>query len=61
MISKYYEIKKFKKKINFYLFYGENEGLIKDTINLNFNQYTKENSYKYDEVQLLNNSTFISD
>ena len=26
MISKYYEIEKFKNKTNYFLFYGENEG-----------------------------------
>ena len=61
MISKYYEIKKFREKINFYLFYGENEGLIKDTISLSFEEYKKENLYKYDEAQLLNNSNYSLD
>ena len=36
MISKYYEIGKFKDKINYYLFYGENEGQKQDVIQVNF-------------------------
>ena len=26
MISKFFEINKYKEKVNFFLFYGENEG-----------------------------------
>ena len=32
MISKYYEIEKFKNKTNYFLFYGENEGQKQDVI-----------------------------
>ena len=35
MISKYYEIEKFKNKINYFLFYGENEGQKQDVIQNN--------------------------
>ena len=36
MISKYYEIEKFKNKTNYFLFYGENEGQKQDVIQANF-------------------------
>ena len=61
MISKHYEIEKYKEKINFFLFYGENEGLIKDTINLNFKEYLSNNLYKYTETELLNNNNNLFD
>ena len=44
MISKYYEIEKFKNKTNYFLFYGENEGQKQDVIQANFKQFTKENT-----------------
>ena len=50
MISKHYDIEKFKEKINFYLFYGENEGLIKDTIDLNF----KKSNVSKDNDEMFN-------
>ena len=53
MISKFYELAKFKNKINYYLFYGENEGQKLDTIDNNFNNFTKENTYKYPEKDIL--------
>ena len=34
MISKFYEIVRYKDKINYYLFYGENDGQKLDTIEL---------------------------
>ena len=55
MISKYYEIKKFKNKINFFLFYGENEGQKIDVIQSDFNEFTKENTYKYSEKDIIEN------
>ena len=55
MISKYYEIKKFKNKINYFLFYGENEGQKQDVIQTNFSQFTKENIYKYAEKDIIEN------
>ena len=42
MISKFYEINKFKKKINFFLFYGENEGQKLEAIQTNFSDFTKK-------------------
>ena len=59
MISKFYEIDKHKDKINFYLFYGENEGLKLDTIKANFNNFTKENTYKYSEKDIIQNKQLI--
>ncbi len=53
MNSKFYELAKFKNKINYYLFYGENEGQKFDTIKNNFNNFTKENTYKYSEKDIL--------
>ncbi len=55
MISKYYEIEKFKNKINYFLFYGENEGQKQDVIQDNFTQFTKENTYKYSEKDIIEN------
>ncbi len=55
MISKYYEIKKFTNKINYFLFYGENEGQKQDVIQANFSQFTKENIYKYNEKDIIEN------
>ena len=53
MISKYYEIEKFKNKVNYFLFYGENEGQKQDVIKANFAQFTKENIYKYTEKEII--------
>ena len=59
MISKYYEINKFKKKINFFLFYGENEGQKIDVIHSNFNEFTKENTFKYGEKEVIENNQLL--
>ncbi len=53
MISKFYEIEKYKGKINYYLLYGENDGQKLDIIETNFNNFTKENTYKYSEREVL--------
>ena len=53
MISKYYEIEKFKNKTNYFLFYGENEGQKQDVIQANFSQFTRENTYKYTEKDVI--------
>ena len=53
MISKFYELAKFKNKINYYLFYGENDGQKLDTIESSFKNFTKENTYKYSEKDIL--------
>ena len=55
MISKYYEIEKFKNKTNYFLFYGENEGQKQDLIKANFSKFAKENTYKYTEKDVIEN------
>ena len=45
MISKYYEIEKFKNKTNYFLFYGENEGQKQDVIQTNFAQFGRAASF----------------
>ena len=61
MISKFYEINKHKEKVNYYLFYGENEGQKLDTISSNFGNFTKENTYKYDEKDIIQNNSLFFD
>ena len=56
MILKSFEFKKINiKKYNFYLFYGENDGLKKEIIDINFKKIFKENSYNYEESIILQN------
>ena len=59
MICKFYEIGKYKEKINFYLFYGENEGQKIDVIQSNFNEFTKENTFKYNEKEIIENKQLL--
>ena len=59
MISKFYEIDKFKKKINLFLFYGENEGQKLETIETNFNNFTKKNTFKYYEKDIIQNEQLL--
>ena len=61
MISKFYELAKFKNKINYYLFYGENDGQKLDTIENNFNNFTKENTYKYSEKDIIADTRIFSE
>ena len=50
MIVKSFEFKKIDvKKYNFYLFYGENEGLKKELIDTKFNKYFETKIYNYEE------------
>lgn len=58
MIIKSFELNKIDlKKNNFFLFYGENEGLKKEIIESNFkNNYPKKTFY-YDESEVLNNKS----
>ena len=54
MILKYYEIDKINPIINnFYLFYGQNNGLKKQTIEKLIS--SKKNVYSYDEIELFKN------
>ena len=56
MIFKSIEFKKIEvKKSNFYLFYGENEGLKKELVNNNFKKIFKKNTYNYEESLILQN------
>ena len=59
MICKFYEVGKNKKKINFYLFYGENEGQKIDVIQSNFNEFTQENTFKYNEKEVIENKQLL--
>ena len=59
MISKFYEISKFKEKINLFLFYGENDGQKLETISTNFSHFTKENTFKYYEKDILENKQLL--
>ena len=60
MISKFYEIVRYKDKINYYLFYGENDGQKFDIIESNFKNFTKENTYKYSEKDIIaDNQIFL--
>ncbi len=55
MISKYFEINKLKNNYNFLLFYGENEGLKNEILTSCFNNFSKENTYRYFEKDLIAN------
>tara|TARA_X000000950_G_C13859820_1_gene638212 strand:+ start:481 stop:1479 length:999 start_codon:yes stop_codon:yes gene_type:complete len=59
MICKFYEVGKYKKEVNFYLFYGENDGQKIDIIQSNFNEFTKENTFKYNEKEVLENKALL--
>ena len=57
MIVKLFEIKKNVKKINnFFLLYGDNEGLIEETIKKVFSNDTSKKIYKYNENEILENT-----
>ncbi len=61
MIIKSSDLKKFTKKSNFYLFYGENEGLKNELIKNEFMTKYTNNIYKYDEKEILENiDTFFN-
>ena len=53
MISKIYDINKYKDKINIFLLYGDNEGQKIEVIKTNFRRFTKENTHKYYEKDIL--------
>ena len=52
MILKNFDI---NKKINFYLLYGSNNGLISETINKKIKPFFTKNIYQYDEKDILEN------
>ena len=56
MISKSFEFKKINiSKYNYYLFYGENNGLKNEIIEVYFKNRFKGNYYNYDEDIILKN------
>tara|TARA_B100000886_G_scaffold187687_1_gene128921 strand:- start:419 stop:1417 length:999 start_codon:yes stop_codon:yes gene_type:complete len=59
MISKFYEIAKFKEKINLFLFYGENDGQKLEAISTNFSHFNKKNTFKYSEKDILENKQLL--
>ena len=59
MISKFYEIAKFKEKINLFLFYGENDGQKLEAISTNFSHFNKKNTFKYSEKDIIENKQLL--
>ena len=56
MLIKYHDLRKINKdKINYYLFYGPNVGLIEDTIKNIFKPIFSKNIINYEEVDILSN------
>ena len=55
MIIKYYELKNNLGEKNYYLLYGNNKGLIDETIEKILKPKFSNNIYNYDENELLNN------
>ncbi len=55
MIVKSYELNKIKKNLNFFLFYGKNEGLKNQHIKQLLEKNNKSNVIKYDEKEILEN------
>ena len=56
MIIKSFELKNYiKKKINIYLFYGQNIDLINETIDKNIKPFFSKNLYNYEEAEILSN------
>ncbi len=56
MIIKFYDLKKnFNKNTNFYLFYGNNAGLIDETINNTIIPNSSKNVNYYEENEVINN------
>jgi len=62
MIIKQFEIGKINfKDNNFYLFYGENEGHKNEVLNKDLKQFYRDNTYKYDEKEILENKNIFFD
>ena len=60
MIIKQYELKKINlNNYRIYLFYGKNDGLKNDIINISFLKEFKGNLHKYDESEFISNSEII--
>jgi len=61
VIVKSFELNKINKKNNFYLFYGENQGHKNEVIKIKFQINYKENTYNYEENEiLLNKENFFN-
>ena len=57
MIVKHYELKNnLGKKINYFLLYGQNTGLIEDTIDNDLKPAFPSNIFKYDEIDILSDT-----
>ena len=63
MIIKFYELKKISlKDKKFFLLYGNNQGLIEETINKTLKPIFTKNILNYEESEILNNDEiFIED
>ena len=60
MIIKHYELKKINlNDYRIFLFYGKNDGLKDDIINISFLKEFKGNFHKYDESEFISNSEII--
>ena len=56
MIIKYFELKKKNLiEIKYFLLYGNNKGLIEETINNVLKPILPKNIFNYDEIEILNN------
>ena len=56
MISKVFEIDKLDlKKVNFFLFYGENQGHKNEIIEKKFKSRYSNNTFNYDEKEIIDN------
>ena len=56
MIIKHYELSKINlKNNNYFLFYGNNEGLKEEIIKKNFEKNYKDNIFRYEEKEILDN------
>jgi len=61
MIIKYFDLKKINlNNYNYYLFYGNNDGLQNEVINDNFTNNFKGSVNKYDENEFINNYEVMS-
>ena len=61
MIIKYFDLKKINlNNYNYYLFYGNNDGLQNEVINDNFTNNFKGSVNRYDENEFINNYNVVS-
>ena len=62
MIVKFFEIeKKNLKNYNFFLLYGNNEGLIKETLEKKIKPLFTKNIFKYEEIEIIKNPENFSE